>query len=230
MQVKLTPISTLNVNVLNSDEYIATLNDPEANKYLECRFQSQTLSSVLEYIESLSDNVRFFKIISKEHLITVGTSQMPVKPVDTWVGNIKLGPINWIHRFAEIGILIFPKYWNKGYATEAIKLISNYAFGVLHLHKLFAGCLEPNIASIKAFKKAGFTHEYTIKNQYLVNENGYVDDLVLSKYNIKEKEPWSTATSASFLQQDLELSSIVQEFAKPASTTQRERVSTGVQS
>jgi len=186
MKVKLVPISTLNVNSLNSDEYIKALNNPECNKYLEIRFKPQTYDTVKEYIETLPDNVRFFKIIGTEK---VKSDPPDVRPsmsyANTWVGNIKLGPINMWHRFAEIGILIFPAYWNKGYGSEAIKLISDYSFNIINLHRIFAGCLEPNINSIKAFKNAGFSEEYRIKNQYFVNNGKYVDDIVLSKRSIE---------------------------------------------
>jgi len=175
--IKLVPISLGNLNLRGGPDYIHNLNDPEVNKYLELRFNTHTLESVKKYIEGLSDdkNVRFFTI------------RMIDKDRATWVGNIKLQPINFIHGFAEIGIIIFKEHWNKGYGSEAIKLLSDYAFRVLHLHKLYAGCLAPNIASIKAFEKAGFKQEYVIKNQYLTNGNGYVDDVVLSLFNQKIK-------------------------------------------
>ena len=187
MNVKLIPISSLNVNPLNSDEYINALNDHECNKYLEIRFHPQTYDTVKEYIENLPDNVRFFKIVAdikKTSLDNDGKTKY--LPGDRWVGNIKLGPINMWHKFAEIGILIFPTYWHKGYGSEAIKEVSNYAFNVLHLHKCFAGCIEDNINSIRAFKNAGFEEEYRIRSQYYINGSGHKDDVVLSKFNVNE--------------------------------------------
>ena len=39
------------------------------------------------------------------------------------IGNIKIGPVHSYHRRARIGLLIGEKeFWNRGYATEAIKL------------------------------------------------------------------------------------------------------------
>ena len=45
-----------------------------------------------------------------------------IKTTDKHIGNIKLGPINWIHRYGDISLLIGDKdYWGKGIATEAIR-------------------------------------------------------------------------------------------------------------
>jgi len=43
--------------------------------------------------------------------------------------------------------------WGKGYATEAISLVVNYAFNNLNLHRVTAGCTELNLGSLKAFQK-----------------------------------------------------------------------------
>ena len=72
------------------------------------------------------------------------------------IGNIKLGPIDWNHRFGDIGIIIGAKdCWGKSYAAESIRLLADHAFGILKMHKLTAGCYAINEAGIKAFIKAG---------------------------------------------------------------------------
>jgi RimJ/RimL family protein N-acetyltransferase len=91
------------------------------------------------------------------------------------IGNIKLGPINRHHKYADVGIIIGDKtFWGKGYATEAIKLVVAYAFEVLKLHKLTAGAYMNNAGSVKIFKKAGFSIEGLRKRQYLY-KGRYVD-------------------------------------------------------
>ncbi|MDC4205803.1 MAG: GNAT family protein [Candidatus Manganitrophus sp.] len=90
-----------------------------------------------------------------------------------------MGPIQWIHRLADIGLLIGEKdCWGKGYATEAIQLVSDYAFNVLNLHKVAAGCYGPNEGSARAFQKAGFVVEGVRKEQFYTN-GSYVDDILL---------------------------------------------------
>src|SRR5688572_26546417 len=98
------------LNALDANErYYAWLNDPEINQYLENRYFPSTIESIREYINSINASKAnlFCAIILKEN--------------NQHIGNIKLGPINWIHRYAEIGLLLGEKNcWGKGFATEAI--------------------------------------------------------------------------------------------------------------
>ncbi len=76
------------------------------------------------------------------------------------IGNILLHMIDAQNRSGEIGILIGERdFWGKGVATEAIALLSRHAFDRLNLHKLYAGMVEGNEASQRAFEKVGFTVE-----------------------------------------------------------------------
>jgi [ribosomal protein S5]-alanine N-acetyltransferase len=156
-----------------NEVYCGWLNDPEVNKYLESRFYPQTLETLRDFVGSkLGDRENpFFAIILKEG--------------DRHIGNIKLGPINNIHRFADIGIIIGEKdCWGKGYGLEAIRLIVKYAFDTLNLHKLTAGCYEPNAPSMKAFIKAGFTQE-GVRKSHCYCDGKYVDDILLGLVGTK---------------------------------------------
>lgn len=53
----------------------------------------------------------------------------------------------------------YPKYWGKGYATEAAKEIIRFGFQDLKLHRIEAGVATENKASIKVLEKAGMTCE-----------------------------------------------------------------------
>lgn len=60
---------------------------------------------------------------------------------------------------AEIWYKLHPHFWTKGFATEAVKLILEFGFNQLQLHRIEAGCAVGNIGSIKVLEKAGFTKE-----------------------------------------------------------------------
>jgi len=76
------------------------------------------------------------------------------------IGNIRLGPVDRFHRHGAIGLLVGDKNcWGKGYASEAIGAVAEYALGPLDLHKVFAGYYAANAGSGKAFIKAGFKIE-----------------------------------------------------------------------
>lgn len=63
------------------------------------------------------------------------------------------------YRNAEIWYKLHPNYWNKGYATEAVKTILHFCFTDLQLHRVEAGCATANIASIKVLEKSGMIKE-----------------------------------------------------------------------
>jgi RimJ/RimL family protein N-acetyltransferase len=62
----------------------------------------------------------------------------------------------------EIGYGILKKYQGKGYATEAVKAISNWAFQKSKIFSIEAETDDKNIASKKVLEKCGFV--FTGKN------------------------------------------------------------------
>jgi ribosomal-protein-alanine N-acetyltransferase len=157
-----------------SIEYVNWLNDKEVNQYLESRFVLATIENVRKFIESVlvSNNNYFFAIIDVE--------------TDKHIGNIKLGPINTFHKRGDIGILIGDKnYWGKGIGTEAIFLISEFAFNNLNLDKVMAGCYANNIGSYKSFFKCGFVEEGLFKNHCISATGEVVDVYMLAKFKTK---------------------------------------------
>lgn len=75
-----------------------------------------------------------------------------------------------------------PKKWGKGYITEAIECISQYAFDNLHVKQISADVLPGNIASEKVLEKNGFMHQGLIPGGMQWNGAKYdVNKYVLSK-------------------------------------------------
>lgn len=78
------------------------------------------------------------------------------KDTEIPIGMIDLFDFDPKHKRAGIGILINPKYEGKGYASEALKLLLNYAFNYLDLHQIYANITDDNSKSISLFEKHGF--------------------------------------------------------------------------
>ena len=70
--------------------------------------------------------------------------------------NILIGSLK-LSKSGEIGCWIGANYWKMGFASEAIKLIKQFAFNVLKLEKLWAATHERNKAPFKVLEKMGFT-------------------------------------------------------------------------
>ena len=95
------------------------------------------------------------------------------------IGNIKLGGINWIHRFADMGIMIGDKkYWSKGYGQEACRLLLEYAFSKLNLNKIFLGVYATHSSALKVYKKIGFRIEGRMSKMFNM-DNRYVDKIIM---------------------------------------------------
>ncbi|WP_319003535.1 GNAT family N-acetyltransferase [Bacillus shivajii] len=64
----------------------------------------------------------------------------------------------------EVGYGIIPSVQNKGYATEAVKEIINWAFSFSNVKKVVAECEYDNIASIKVLEKLHMTRTESVNN------------------------------------------------------------------
>ncbi|TRV75608.1 GNAT family N-acetyltransferase [Streptomyces sp. 130] len=64
--------------------------------------------------------------------------------------------VNTFARTAEFVIVLAPEERGKGYATEATRLTLDWAFHLGALRMVHLKVLEPNIAGIKAYERAGF--------------------------------------------------------------------------
>ncbi|MDT0554285.1 GNAT family N-acetyltransferase [Urechidicola vernalis] len=91
------------------------------------------------------------------------------KLTDNSVGMIDLFNFEPKHRRVGTGILIDPKYWNKGFASEAIALISKFVFQNLDVHQIYANIGDSNVSSIKLFEKNGFIKSGTKKDWNFTN-------------------------------------------------------------
>jgi len=153
--------------------YCDWLNDPEVNRYLETRFYIQTLADIKEYWENYQRDADepWFAICKKDQF-----------GGEEHIGNIKLGPISWVHRRAEVSLVLKKEYWGRGYGSEAINLISRYAFQTLDLHKLTAGIYDLNKGSKRAFENVGFNREALLVNHVFL-DGKYEDVILMAKFN-----------------------------------------------
>lgn len=95
-------------------------------------------------------------------------------------GSTLIGIINLFHvhrgslQSALIGYYLDKDQNGKGYTTEAVQLLVDYAFSELNLHRIEAGVMPYNVASIRVLEKAGFHKEGIARKN--VNINGRWED------------------------------------------------------
>lgn len=77
------------------------------------------------------------------------------------VGCIDLFDFDEQNLKAGVGILIDQEHRKKGFASEALLLLTTYCFEILNLQLLFCNVSEDNTASLKLFQK----HKFKIKGK-----------------------------------------------------------------
>lgn len=78
---------------------------------------------------------------------------------DQMMGMLSFKLTSLEYGIAEIGYRIHPDFQNQGLVTAATRLLLDYLFKVLKLHKVMATCVPENIPSWKVMEKLGFQRE-----------------------------------------------------------------------
>lgn len=84
------------------------------------------------------------------------------------------------HRRAELGYWLLPRFWGRGYASEALQAVLAVAFDALRLHRVEAHVEGGNDASCRMLERHGFTHEGTLR-EYELKDGEYIDLLVYAR-------------------------------------------------
>jgi RimJ/RimL family protein N-acetyltransferase len=166
--VDLTPYVTL--DELHVDhvgpEYHNWLSDPEVMRFLEARFRAHSMDDIRSYVKEINAS-------KTDHLWRILCD-------GRHVGNIKLGGISQRHRRANLSLLIGDRsVWGQSVATRAIRLATAESFKRYGLHKIYAGFYAANVASIRAFEKAGYIIEATLRGNRCL-DGQMVDEVLMA--------------------------------------------------
>jgi [ribosomal protein S5]-alanine N-acetyltransferase len=80
------------------------------------------------------------------------------------IGTVGLLRVNHEHRRGELGYDLARRWWGKGLATEAAAAVVAWGFAVMGLHRIEAGALVGNDASVRVLEKLGFREEGTLRD------------------------------------------------------------------
>jgi [ribosomal protein S5]-alanine N-acetyltransferase len=78
---------------------------------------------------------------------------------DEMIGTVGLLRFDFEHRRAEVGYEIARRLWGRGLTPEAVAAVVRYGFSVLGLHRIEAGVLPGNDASVRVLEKLRFVEE-----------------------------------------------------------------------
>jgi diamine N-acetyltransferase len=154
--------------------------EPEDLDFLFSVENNNDFWEVSSTITPFSKNI-LKQYLANAHLDIFEARQLRLVIVDVLhkknIGLIDMFDFNPQHSRAGIGILILEEFQNKGFAADALKLFSNYAFTQLNLHQLYANIPSGNLNSIKLFEKLKFKKIGTKKDW--IKSNGLFKDILL---------------------------------------------------
>ena len=78
---------------------------------------------------------------------------------NAFLGQASIFDINATHHSGEIGYLLMPDAWGKGYASDVVATLVRYGFHYRHLARLNADVDPANRGSIRVLEKHGFVRE-----------------------------------------------------------------------
>jgi ribosomal-protein-alanine N-acetyltransferase len=78
---------------------------------------------------------------------------------------------------AEIGYWLGEPFWGRGFASLAVKAVTEYAFAVFDLNRLQATVFEWNPASTRVLEKAGYTFEGRLRGSII--KDGRIGDTLM---------------------------------------------------
>jgi len=160
-RVLLRPLERTDLN----ERYLSWLNDPEVTRYTEAGTFPSTAEDLDNYYRSITGS-------RNDVLLAI-----EVKKSGHHIGNVKLGPIYWVHRVATFGILVGEKeFWGKGIGIEATRLMVEYGFQKLNLHRIDLGVFAEHEAAVRCYEKVGFKVEGRMR-QDLFQGGEYKDRL-----------------------------------------------------
>ena len=130
-----------------------------------------TLNETSEHIETM---------LKRESACTHLYASVVLKSTQVVIGTAMIFNFDQEANHAEIGYVFHKDYWGKGYGTESVALMSDFAFKSLDLHKLHASVVDANIGSSRILENNGYELEGRLKDHYFI-ENKYYDALLFGR-------------------------------------------------
>jgi [ribosomal protein S5]-alanine N-acetyltransferase len=141
---------------------LGILGDPEVTRYynvptITTLAEAQALLERLDQRYAARDTIRWaIELVEPGEMI----------------GSVGLLRFDFEHRHAELGYEMARRWWGHGLTPEAAAAVIRYGFSVLSLHRIEAGVLPGNDASVRVLQKLGFVEEGT-RRDYLHAKGRY---------------------------------------------------------
>ena len=159
----------------------------ESERLILRRYKESDIDAIYEILtdERLSKYIKFPKLTKDEELECIKTwiKEADESRYERWVierkkdsgvvGNIEVNKIFNKHNYCNVGFTIRYDYWGNGYATEALKMVTEHLLNNSGYYLVECSCNELNIQSSKVMLQAGFKKDGYIANRRLNKDGTY---------------------------------------------------------
>lgn len=144
--------------------YVRWLSDPEVAAIVE-----------VDRVPSVGERAKQLEIFNQSSSdLVLG---IEIKETSKLIGTIGFRDIDWKRRVADVAIFIGDKKeWNKGYGTEAMKIMLEIGFKELGLEKIKLQVRSSNLRARHVFQKLGFREEYASEEYMLMTIEASVEN------------------------------------------------------
>ena len=135
-----------------------------------------------EIIKMFIKNNDSYAIVLKSENKVIGSIGLHNRKPDETLNDLKQ---------REIGYVLNPNYWGKGFIPEAVNCLLNYGFNELNLDLIWCGHFDFNNNSKRVNEKCGFNYQFTKREKRKLLDNQEVNTLY---YNLSKAEYLSKQT------------------------------------
>ena len=136
------------------------VNNADTTRYLSTNFwPAQTMTDSEGFLQNMMQSSKF------AYNFVIADLQD-----ERYIGQLDIFRLNWQLRQGELGMVIAqPEDRGRGYGTEALRLLQDFAFLTLGLERLELEVHMGNQGALRCYQKAGFTLEGVRRHAFYHN-------------------------------------------------------------
>jgi ribosomal-protein-alanine N-acetyltransferase len=147
------------LEISDSSAFLSIFSDAETMLY----WSKEPISTIEEAESLIQQDIKWS---ASDNCICLGVALAESNLI---IGKVTLFQLDRQNRRAEIGYVMDRRHWGKGYMTEAMEWLLDYAFDVLKLHRIEADTDPDNIPSLALLEKFGFSREGLFYDRWWVH-------------------------------------------------------------
>jgi len=153
------------MKVSDSSSLFKIWSDPDVTKFMNvsCFTNENQAKEMITLLDDLTQDSKAIRF----SIIKIESNEI--------IGSCGFNSLDFENAKAEIGYDIAKSFWGRGYASEAIHSLLDYAFSSLKMNRIEAKVDPENVNSIKLLQKLNFTFEGTLRQYERVD--GKFNDL-----------------------------------------------------